>query len=687
MIVALCSGFRGLGLFGNQQKNLSTYLYQERAVSDEIIIVAIDQNAILPPEQGGLNGTGSWPWTYYGDVLDIIEAGAPSSVFFDLLYTTESSGIKGDHLTSMIQESTDPSTFIEEVISYAANPHPYDVYFSDTLSEYSNVYLMKSASYGATWNGSAFEVDGEITSIPLFTEVAQSGFANVINSDEENSNMIFAIPTLFSLNGKTEEHVDLQLAREFVGDLGEIPTEDGQMLINYAAPSYSFPMVSFADVYHGKVDSSIFEGKIVLIGATAAILQDRHFTPIDLETPMPGIEIHANAIQTILEENFLNYQSTAGFVVMLAAMVLVGISAFLFLPILWGSGVFILELAVFPFLAQWQFNRGTIIDLIWPVFALVTAYLAALAYRNFTEFAEKRKLKTAFSRYVSPELAEQITEKPELLKLGGERRNITALFLDIENFTNLSEGLEPQEVVGIINQYFDALAQVIMSHGGSVDKYEGDAIMALFGAPLPSTDHAEKACRAALDIQARIVELNARLGYKLNIRVGLATGDAIVGNMGSSQRFDYTAMGDTVNIASRLEGANKFYKTRILVSQGTFEAAQGIFMRRIDTVQLKGKDQALHIYEVLGTLAGTSDEGKQLVADWQTALEHYKQADWEMAERLMHGTLEKLPDDGPAKTFLARIAELKMLYPSGQTGTENTGLRPAWDGVWKFDTK
>ena len=304
------------------------------------------------------------------------------------------------------------------------------------------------------------------------------------------------------------------------------------------------------------------------------------------------------------------------------------------------------------------------------------SYLAVLVYRNVTEFAEKRKLKTAFSRYVSPELAEEITEKPELLKLGGERKNITALFLDIENFTTLSEGLEPQEVVRVINVYFDALAMVIMGHGGSVDKYEGDAIMALFGAPVPSTDHAVKACFAAMAIQARMKELNTQMGYNLNIRVGLASGDAIVGNMGSSQRFDYTAMGDTVNTASRLEGANKFYKTGILVNPGTFEAAQSqIFFRKIDTVCLKGKENAIGIYQVLGTQEGATQDGKSVVNEWESALDDYKAANWDEAEKKIRSVLTKMPEDGPAKTFLSRIAELKLLP------------RQEWDGVWKFESK
>ncbi len=678
-ISLLAWGLRTFGVLSQQGQNLSTHLYKGRELSDEIIIVAIDDKSTATPENGGLNGFSSWPRSYYADVLDTIETGNPSSVFFDVLFNVESNGVKSDELLSIAQESTDSMGFAETIMSYSKTPHPYDLEFAEALSKYENDYLIKSAAGELTWNGSVFEAEAEITPLPMYVKETKLAFYNLIDTEDgENQNIIFSIPTAFSLDGEVQEHADLQLVRSHLGedvDL-DIPTENGQMLVNYAAPSYSYPMVSFSDVYYGQVDSSIFEGKIVLIGATAAVFQDRQFTPIDLNSPMPGIEIHANAIQTILDEEYLEYQSTAGFLGLVGVIVAASVFVFLFAPVVLGSGFLIFELVMFPFYAQWSFNRGVIVDLIWPVFAMVVAYLAVLAYRNFTEFAEKRKLKTAFSRYVSPELAEEITEKPDMLKLGGERRNITALFLDIENFTNLSEGLEPQEVVRVINVYFDALAQVIMAHGGSVDKYEGDAIMALFGAPVVSTDHGVKACHAALAIQARMAELNEQMGYHLNIRVGLATGDAIVGNMGSSQRFDYTAMGDIVNTASRLEGANKFYKTGILVNPGTFEAAQSeIFFRKIDLVCLKGKDNAIAVYEVMGSQEGASEEGKALVAEWHGALEDYKAANWEAAEKKVKSVLTKLPEDGPARTFLARIAELKMLPHEG------------WDGVWRFESK
>lgn len=296
-----------------------------------------------------------------------------------------------------------------------------------------------------------------------------------------------------------------------------------------------------------------------------------------------------------------------------------------------------------------------------------------LAYRNFTEFREKRKLRSAFAHYVSKDLIENVISNPDALKLGGERRNISVLFLDIENFTTLSEKLEATQVVEVINNYFDALSNLIMDLQGTVDKFEGDAIMALFGAPIPSEDHAEKACHAALKIREKMAELNKISGFNLNVRVGVATGEAVVGNMGSKERFDYTAMGDTVNTASRLEGINKFYSTRILVTEGSYNSVKDKFsFREIDTICPKGKNDALKIYELLGLADGITEEGKAVVATWVEALNAYRAGNWDAAVAKIHEVQLKLPEDGPSKTFLERIEEMKK------------SPREGWDGVWKF---
>jgi class 3 adenylate cyclase len=692
LVTATATFLHSGSLLGGLQKNLSSLLYHERPVSNDVIVVAIDEKTIAQADAGGLGKLSAWDKTIYAKTLGNITMAQPNGVFFDIYFSSATDSLKIQDVHDLAVEFPAVVDFSKAILQYLTPPHPSDEAFAEALTN-NNVYLLKRYSGELGWDQKLQAILYENPEYPadIFNQVAKSAFARLSASDDsDNTSMVFSVPRYYQEKGTNskEENIDFLLAEQKLGKSfsdEEVPLSNGQMFINYAAPSYSYPTVSFSDVYNGLVDPSVFKDKIVLIGATAAILQDRHYTPIDAITPMPGIEIHANAIQTLLDGKFLSYQTTGEFATMMAVLLLIGVLAFLYLPVLWGSGVFVLELALYPLLARFAFDHGVILDLVWPFAAILAAYLAALAYRNFTEFAEKRKLREAFSHYVAPEVVAQISEHPELLALGGEKRKITAFFLDIENFTHLSEGLSPQEVVKLINIYFDALSKVIMAHGGTVDKFEGDAIMALFGAPVPSEDHAEKACRAALAIREKMAELNATTGHILNVRIGLATGDAIVGNMGSEERFDYTAMGDTVNTASRLEGANKFYRTRILVTEGTQAATGAIFFRHVDTVCLKGKDQALRVYEVLGTSEGATEAGKSVVTDWESALDAYVGARWDEAEKGMKSVLERLPNDGPAETLLARIAKLKILYGEEKTGT--TGLRPVWDGVWRFESK
>jgi class 3 adenylate cyclase/CHASE2 domain-containing sensor protein len=687
-----------LGALATTNGNLSHNLYHGRELADDIVIIAIEENSFLEPEQGGLGSFQNWNRSYYAEVIENVQAGDPSAVMVDVLFTSASDSI---HTREIVQTALDYpqiEDFSLEILQYIEDPHPYDAALAGTLSEYDNVYLIKSVAGEGDFDGESFIYPDELLPFELFADAAETGYANVTTADDsENLGTIYSVPLYFTVDDGSgaamkEEHMDLKLAREHLeqaGEIGEgrslgIPVEKGQMIINYAAEPYSFPMYAFADAYYGRIDPEVFEEKIVLVGSTAAILQDRHFTPIDQITPMPGIEIHANAIQTILDGAFLQRQDLGGFLTVTGMMVLAIVGASLYLPLLAGGLVLIAEVIFFPGYAQWNFDRGVIVDLIWPIFAALVAYLAVLVYRNFTEFREKRKLKTAFGHYVSKDLVEQIAASPEALKLGGERRELSVMFLDLENFTHMSESMEAQDVVHVINTYFDALAKVIMENGGTVDKFEGDAIMALFGAPLPSQDHALQACRTALAVAKKMNELNAQMskstGVSLNIRVGIASGPAVVGNMGSQERFDYTAMGDTVNTASRLEGGNKFYGTHILMNSAAMKAGEKEFVfRRIDRVRLKGKDEPVDLFEPVGAVAEVSEGHKNALGVWHQAIEYYRNQQWAEAEARMQEVLKALPEDGPVKTYLTRMENLKKAAAAGQMN--------GWDGVWRFDSK
>lgn len=675
-VIACTNLFNKLELLNSLNLELSNYLYKEKDLKDQIVIVAIDEKTNGPKEEGGLGNIRNWTSSMYSQALDEIEQAESPVVMFDILFRSPSDGIKSEEIIDIAEEYPKTTDFAGEVLKYLGEIHPNDENFAETLTKYEDVFLIKAAAGTGEYDGEKFVYESEIEPLEIYEAAAETGYATLVSSDESNNlSTIYSIPYQISVDGETEMHIDFKLSQAYTDDFEFEPIlENGQMNINYYKKSYGFPMVSFADVYKGLVPTETFDNKIVLIGATAFDLQDRQFTPIDQKMPMPGVEIHANAIQTILDANYLQHQTFGEFLGMSAVMSLGGVFAFLYLPILCGSLAFVGLNLGYGFMAWIMFDRGIILDLIWPFFGLLIAYLSVLAYRNFTEFSEKRKLKKAFEHYVSKDLIENVISNPDALKLGGEKRVLSVLFLDIENFTTLSESLEPAKVVEIINVYFDALSNVIMSEGGTVDKFEGDAIMALFGAPLPCDNHTRKACSAALKIRVKIMEVNQKMGQQLNVRVGIASGEAIIGNMGSIERFDYTAMGDTVNTASRLEGINKFYSTKILVTGATTDSAaltggiSGNFsFREIDKICPKGKNEPITIYELL-------EKECEFLDEWNLALDDYRRGNFVAAAEKFKKILSSCPEDGPSKTMLGRISEL-------------SNPPPDWDGVWKFKEK
>ncbi|MBT4385116.1 adenylate/guanylate cyclase domain-containing protein [Candidatus Peregrinibacteria bacterium] len=683
---------RGTSVFDVFEKRLSHGLYDERPLNENIIIIGVDERTLMAPSEGGLGPMGAWPRGHMAKVLESIRASGSHSIFLDFVFKGKTETVSLFDIATIFSESENNTDVIAEQLSeYLLEENPQDVAFKSALGE--DVFMIKYSATQPILEGNLLHGGDEAGSYEFFTEAAQTAFSEAVTDDNEQA--IYSLPIGYKQGDDFEESLALMMGRDFLyrdelsagtfiendkyylfDESRKIPVDNGQMLVNYAGDSYSFPSVSFVDVFKGNIEDDAFDGKIVLIGATAPILQDRHFTPIDQNVPMPGVEIQANAIQTVLDGQFLSKQGQTGFSIFVVCFLLISTFAFLYLPVLFGTGVLILELFIFPFYVDRLFSSGVILDIIWPIAALLSVYFLSMVYRNFTEFREKRKIKSAFSHYVSAELVQQISEDPSSLVLGGEKRNITVMFIDFENFTNLTEKLVAAELVQLVNTYFDALANVIMRHGGTVDKFEGDAIMALFGAPIASETHAKDSCETALEIRSKMEEINKTTGVDLKVRLGIASGEAIVGNMGSAERFDYTAMGDTVNIAARLESGNKFYGTRVLMNSENMKACEDTMnFRRIDRVRLKGKAEAIDIYQLLGRKGSESDAGRAVIEEWHQALEYYRNQDWAEAVQRMKKVLEKLPEDGPASAYLKRIEELKTQHIEG------------WDGTWNFDKK
>jgi adenylate cyclase len=314
--------------------------------------------------------------------------------------------------------------------------------------------------------------------------------------------------------------------------------------------------------------------------------------------------------------------------------------------------------------------------------AIVGGYATSTVYHLVSERRQRLLIKSMFSTYVSPSVVDELVANPEKLALGGKREELTVLFSDIEGFTTMSQGMQPEEIVALLNEYLSRMSAVIFRHVGTLDKYEGDAVMAFWGAPVPQADHALRACRAALEMQEAAAHLNAQWKEsgrpQLRTRIGINTGTMVVGNLGGEGKFDYTVIGDSVNLASRLEGANKEYKTRIMVSERTYEAVRGeILGRQIDRMAVVGRSQPVVTYELL-TLRGAPDAAvlEEFVKVYSEGLGAYFNRDWPNSLAHFDRALQLRPDDGPARIHRERVRHYVQHPPP-----------PAWDGVFILHSK
>jgi len=497
------------------------------------------------------------------------------------------------------------------------------------------------------------------------------------------------------------------------GDL-EIPLYDEQsFLINYYGPAGSFPAISFSSVLDDSAfdlgpeyDSNYmerflmrsrsvqttrianpFQGKIVLIGVSAEELHDNKNTPFyDYEgTPRktPGVEVHANALQTILDGSFIQRVSPQ---VVLLYCILLAYAIFLlvgfrkpllglFLSVMFSIAVLTVALGAF---SQWNLW----IDLVAPLGTIALAYLGATLYHYLQERREKTRIREMFSHYVPDQVVSELIRNPQLLKLGGERRRLTILFADIESFTTVSEKMAPESLVDLLNEYMTAMTSVILAEGGIIDKYEGDLIMAEFGAPVRFEDHALRACRSALKMQETLDELRSKWIVEgkppLYSRIGVNTGDVIVGNMGSRDLFDYTVLGDAVNLSSRLENANKIYKTNILISQSTRDELPDEYVTRaLGDLRVRGRAETVRLHELIAAHKSHLPPDKQRLLElYQQGWSHFESRKWAEAADCFEQALDLDPQDHPARMLLARSLHFESNPPKDE-----------WNGVFTFEER
>jgi adenylate cyclase len=462
-----------------------------------------------------------------------------------------------------------------------------------------------------------------------------------------------------------------------------IPVDDeAAALIPYRGPKSTFTYVSLTDVLHDRVKPEALRDKIAIVGTTAPGLQDLRSTPV--ESVFPGVEIHANMISGII-----NHAIKERPAYLLGAEVLLlffgGVALSLLIPLLsalWATAVAAAGAAL---IAGFNFLVWTKADMVLPLAGsiLMTAFLYTMnmAYGYFVESRSKRQFTELFGQYVPPELVDRMAADPQKYSMEPKAVELTILFSDVRGFTGISETLKPEELREYINQYLTTMSGIIRSkHHGTLDKYIGDAIMAFWNAPVEDSQHARHGVLAGLEMQRECEVLNAKFAARgwptLKIGVGLNTGNVRVGDMGSQVRRAYTAMGDAVNVASRLEGRTKHYGVGILVGQSTRKAVKDMVFREVDRITVKGKHEAVTIFEPIGLESEVDERTHEELRLWGQTLRAYRARQWDQADVNLINLQRMHPGCGLYALYASKIAGFRRAPPP-----------EGWDGVTAFDEK
>jgi len=467
-----------------------------------------------------------------------------------------------------------------------------------------------------------------------------------------------------------------------VGPLTIPVDEQASTLIPYRGRKFSFTYISLADVLAERVPLERLKGKITLIGTTAPGLLDLRSTPVD--NVYPGVEVHANLIAGMLDKNIKQkppYMLGAEVVLLFVG----GVALSLMIPMLaplWATLATLIGMLLVGGLnvAIWT-EADMVLPLAASVLMTVSLYTVNMAYGYFVEARSKRQFTELFGQYVPPELVDEMARDPQKYNMEPRAAELTILFSDVRGFTSISEALKPEELREYINEYLTDMSGIIRSrHRGTLDKYIGDAIMAFWGAPVDDAQHARNGVLAALDMQKECKVLNEKFAARgwptIKIGVGVNSGSVRVGDMGSQVRRAYTAMGDAVNVASRLEGRTKYYGVGILVGEPTRNVVKDVVFREIDRIKVKGKDEAVSIYEPLGLEADVERKAQEALKLWHQTLRAYRAQQWDQVEVSLLN-LQRM-DPG---------CELYTLYADRVTQFRRTPPAAGWEGVATFDEK
>jgi adenylate cyclase len=646
-VVAVVGIAAGVALAGSDAgQRIEWYLYDQyarrqatgNAPAPDVVVVAIDE---LSFAEVGM----AWPWprSLHAALLDQLVAGGARTITFDIVFDVPGRDADGDRT------------------------------FADAIRRAGNVIL---AADQAVIEDRSYAVTQWSEPIAAFAQGAKAVGVDRIPIDPDGV-IRRALP---AIDGRPS------LAQAIASQVPGFEVPPGLDLATSQLFRFNgLPRRGVATVsYYQALDATnslpptVFQNKHVLIGRAleaAPIDSPDHFTtPVAFR--MAGVEIHATIVNALLRGGFIRdpLASATAFTALCAVAAAAATTGLYFVGPTAAAATVVSLIALLIGAGYFSLSSGVRLPVAGPAIAVAVAYAVTTAYRFALVTRERRMIKRAFQHYVAPAIVEQMLNDPSKLKLGGEQREVTVLFSDLEGFTTLSEQLTPAQLSTHVGEYFTEMLDVLLPQHGTLDKLIGDSIMMYFGAPLPDSQHALHACRGALAMQRRMAALNDRWSLRslpqLRTRIGINTGVAVAGNMGTASIFNYTILGDCVNLASRLEGVNKHYGTLTIVGEDTWKVVHTSFEgRELDWIRVKGRAGPVAIYELVGEVGQVSGSQREVFQHYAEGLARYREQRWSQAAVAFGNALQVDPADGPSRTLAARCAAYQRCPPT------------EWDGV------
>ena len=708
----------------------------EEASIDDVVIIDIEQNSVET-----LGNYHEWPHAFHGQLIDVVSSGDPKALIFDIIFDQ-----KDDETYKLVESlswnqpnplpdvkaaadqflvSHDPGRFVWSTSQSKKTHHALVFENEDTLNF---LYAMNDLPEGYNAERHIIKVSEKVANrLPSAARLGNtymdllsgSWGAGSANFPQDNDGVIRRAPTAICFKGTGDVFLSLTMSavKDVLGipddgfqydfkqgllrlvgadgvTLREIPIDnEGRMHVNYFGLFKTFYYIPYMYCFDPEMlDPTYWNGKVALVGSSLPGLMDLRNTPV--QETFTGVEIHANVIHSILSNQFISVKKSSS---ILLAMVLMsvfvgGLSGYPDKPF-WSFLVLICGVVVWVVFTYSQFLSDLVVwEIVRPTLAMSLTQLSVFSYTFLILDKDKRFLRQTFGTYISPALIDKmIIEKTEP-QLGGQEGMHTAFFSDIEGFTGISEKMNAGDLVKLLNEYLTEMTTTLLNNQGTLDKYIGDAIVAFYGAPISVEDHEYKACITALEMQKQQKMLRDKwkregktwpdIVHKMNTRIGLHTGPMVTGNMGSEQRMNYTMMGDTVNLAARLEASSKQYGVYTQISEDTYRAVEGrVVVRELDFVKVVGKLLPVRTYELIALQGEENELYKTLVPDFHEALETYRSKKFTKAKNMfkkLEKTEEPLP--GRNKTPSGIYAQRCEHFISSPPEED-------WDGVWVMTQK